>query len=323
MAIARDAARLGLQALPPLRRRLRLRRDLPRPPRALPLPVAAASERPTPTVAAERIALDGTRGAELHAAHAGRRAPRSSCRSRPLQRLQRARRRRAVPGARRSPLEQVVAGLAAVTRRVRPRRDGRDRRRRAVDPADQEPGRGQRDPAHARARARRARPARRSSTTAPPTAATSRGSGTPTSSCWPPRVRRVTCAGHPRRRAGAAAEVRRRPGASGCASSRSWPARSTRRSARRRSGRLFALPTYTALLELREELAARGHVAPLLGAGRAPAMSVIWHDLECGALRRGPAAVARAGRRARRPGARRRRRHRPRRARPRPRAATG
>ena len=27
------------------------------------------------------------------------------------------------------------------------------------------------------------------------------------------------------------------------------------------AGRLFALPTYTALLELREELARRGHVA--------------------------------------------------------------
>ncbi len=45
-------------------------------------------------------------------------------------------------------------------------------------------------------------------------------------------------------------------------------------------------------------------------------MSVIWHDLECGALRRGPAAVALAGGRARRPRARRRRRHGPRGARP-------
>ncbi len=46
------------------------------------------------------------------------------------------------------------------------------------------------------------------------------------------------------------------------------------------SGRLFVLPTYTALLELREELAARGHL-PRFWEARP--VSVIWHDLECGA----------------------------------------
>jgi hypothetical protein len=34
------------------------------------------------------------------------------------------------------------------------------------------------------------------------------------------------------------------------------------------SGRLFVLPTYTALLELREELAARGHLPRFWEAGR-------------------------------------------------------
>ena len=47
VAIARDAARVGLQALPPVRCGVRVRRDLPRPPRSLPLPVvrAAATRR--------------------------------------------------------------------------------------------------------------------------------------------------------------------------------------------------------------------------------------------------------------------------------------
>ena len=71
----------------------------------------------------------------------------------------------------------------------------RARRPRADAAARQEPGGRQRGPAHARARAGRARPASPSSTTTSPTAATSPGSGTPTSSCSPPRVRRVTCSG--------------------------------------------------------------------------------------------------------------------------------
>ena len=65
--------------------------------------------------------------------------------------------------------------------------------------------------------------------------------------------------GHARRGAGAAAQVRRGRGAALHVA----PAleRGARQAARRRSpGRLFALPTYTALLELHELLASRGHV---------------------------------------------------------------
>ena len=82
-------------------------------------------------------------------------------------------------------------------RRLRPGRDDRGRRGRRLDPADQEPGRRQRGPAHAAAwRPRTGRSTSGSrSTTGSPTAATSPGSGTPTSSCSPTRVRRVVCAG--------------------------------------------------------------------------------------------------------------------------------
>ena len=51
-------------------------------------------------------------------------------------------------------LETIAAGLAAVSRRLRPRRAGGDRRQGAVHPAHQESGGRQRDPAHAGARAR-------------------------------------------------------------------------------------------------------------------------------------------------------------------------
>ena len=114
-----------------------------------------------------------------------------------------------------------------------------------------------------RARARRAgraqRPDRRRH-------ATSRGSGTPTSSCWPTRPPRHLRR-HPRRRAGAAPEVRRRPAdrlpvVPGLAGALDGALASAA------GGRLFALPTYTALLELRDELARRGSRGPVLGAGR-------------------------------------------------------
>ena len=47
---------------------------------------------------------------------------------------------------------------------------------------------------------------------------------------------------------------------------------------------LFALPTYTALLELRAELARRGHVGRFYETAEAvrPVSEAIWHDLECG-----------------------------------------
>ena len=69
---ARAAARRRLQALPQLRRGLRLRRDLPRPPRPLPLPAAAARSRPEPAVVATRVALRRDARRARHAAHAGR-----------------------------------------------------------------------------------------------------------------------------------------------------------------------------------------------------------------------------------------------------------
>ena len=50
--------------------------------------------------------------------------------------------------------------------------------------------------------------------------------------------------------------------------------------------RLYVLPTYTALLELRSELAGRGHAVRFWErptGGAADERSVIWHDIECGA----------------------------------------
>ena len=77
-------------------------------------------------------------------------------------------------------LPTIAAGLGAVApafgRAETLELDGRA----DLDPAGQEPRGRQRGPAHARARGRRARPASASSTTASPTAATSRGCGTPT-----------------------------------------------------------------------------------------------------------------------------------------------
>ena len=130
-------------------------------------------------------------GRQLPAAHAGRHGDRRAAAARSLQRLQRARRRHPVPGAGR------LAGAGrrragGGQRRVRPGRADHDRRPRALDPADQEPGRSQRDPAHAGAGARASSTCSGSSTTAPPTAGTCRGSGTPTSSCWP-----TACAASP------------------------------------------------------------------------------------------------------------------------------
>ena len=116
--------------------------------------------------------------------------------ARALQRLQRARRRGAVPAR---------SGVALGRHRGRAWRPSRPpsaapRRSRSaaaptVDPAGQEPGRRQRGPAHAGARGRASSTCSACSTTTSPTAATSPGSGTPTSSCSRRRVRRMTCAG--------------------------------------------------------------------------------------------------------------------------------
>ena len=100
------------------------------------------------------------------------------------------------------------------------------------------------------------------------------------------RVRARDLRGHARRRAGAAAEVRRRAGRAAARRARAAALRSTRRWPAPADGRLFALPTYTALLELREELAAAGtwRSSGSSETARQP-MSVIWHDLECGGYR--------------------------------------
>ena len=176
---------------------------------------APPGARPWPPTDVE---LRGIRSRRVHAAHARRARARRAAAARPLQRLQRARRRRAVPRARRRARRRrrrPGGGRA----RVRPRRDARPRRPPDLDPAGQEPGRRQRGAAHARARGRRARPASACSTTASPTAATSRGSGTPTGSCSPPHVRAHDLLRHARRRAGAADEVRGRGRRRACTSS--------------------------------------------------------------------------------------------------------
>ncbi len=69
-------ARVGLQALPALRRALRLRRRLPRPPRPLPLP-ALRRPAPDPRSPPTRVVLDGMRGArhDAGACPAGRPTP--------------------------------------------------------------------------------------------------------------------------------------------------------------------------------------------------------------------------------------------------------
>ena len=98
---ARAPARVRLQALPPLRRRLRLRGRLPRPPRPLRVPeLRRPPARPAGARVAGRAARDPL--GRFHAHRAGGRAQDRAAAARPLQRLQRARRRRAVPAARRS-----------------------------------------------------------------------------------------------------------------------------------------------------------------------------------------------------------------------------
>ena len=130
---------------------------------------------------------------------------------------------------------------------------------------------------------------------------------------------------HPRGGDGAAAEVRGR--ADGADRGRDRPRRGPRPGARHGDGRLFALPTYTAMLGLRDVLVARGAAGAASrerrpAAGRARARGHLARR-RVRRLRRGPAAVARPRDQPRRPGARRRRRDRPRGARPRRARATG
>ena len=79
---ARAPARVGLQALPPLRHAVRLRRRLPRPPRPLPLPELRRDAGPQPAVVGDATSsCDGIRSADVHAAHAAGDASTSSSRS--------------------------------------------------------------------------------------------------------------------------------------------------------------------------------------------------------------------------------------------------
>ena len=89
----------------------------------------------------------------------------------------------------------------------------------------------------------------------------------------------------PRRRAGPAPEVRRPAAPSGSPSSPPLGAALDAALAASPDGRLFALPTYTALLELRSRASAprpRRRVLVTRDRGGAAMTKAIWHDLECG-----------------------------------------
>ncbi len=198
----RDGARRRRQALPPLRRAVRVRRDLPRPPRPLPLPELRPVAAGAGGHGHRRAPAGRARGA-LHAGHARRARPRSRSRCRgcttSTTRSPPPRWARALE----IPLETIVAGLQATQAAF-----GRAEsvtvsvpalRRRAGAAANGAARRHARElrillsrtpPAPTRCCARsRSSPASTTcwacSTTTSPTAATSRGSGTPTSSCWP------------------------------------------------------------------------------------------------------------------------------------------
>ena len=164
-----------------LRDAVRVRGRLRRPPRRLPLPrvrprAAAARRR-----RARRSSWTGsTAPRSTSSTPQGSRRVRAAA-ARALQRLQRARGRRAGPDAGR--VARRGRGRArALQRRVRALRADRGRRPHAAHAARQEPGRRERGRPDAR-RGRRAAARRRArSTTRSPTDATSPGSGTSTSS---------------------------------------------------------------------------------------------------------------------------------------------
>ena len=215
------------------------------------------ADRPVPSVTATKVELHGMRGSAVTIATPGRRDRRRAAVAGALQRLQRARRGgvRARAGGRAGRDPQRTGSDAS---RVRSRGDDRDRRQAGLDPADQEPRRRQRGAAHVAPREgrRRARPLA--------------GAERPHRR-RPRRLldlgRRLRAAG----RVGPAGRLRRDPGSGDGAAAQvrrlarvgdrgRAPGSRTRSTppSRRRPGRLFALPTYTALLELRTLLADRG-----------------------------------------------------------------
>ena len=150
-------------------------------------------------------------------------------------------------------LDDVVGGLEAVAPAFG-RAETLDLGGRTTShPAGQEPGRRQRGAADARARGRRARPLRRAQRPHRRRPRRLAGSGTPTGSCSSPRVRRFTCSGT------RAAELALRMKYAGVDAGA--PARRRRRSSAGLDaaladgdGPLYVVPTYTALLELRDLL---------------------------------------------------------------------
>ena len=177
------AARLGLHALPPLRRALRLRRGLPRAPRPLPLP----QRRRPPTGAAGRRPRRRPRGGPrraLRAAHARRGRRRSALPLPGLYNVYNALAAAALALALGAPLADVVAGLEAVSpafgRAETVTVEGHDLSILLVkNPA------GANEVLRTLALEEGEHDLLASSTTTSPTAATSRGSGTRTSSCSP------------------------------------------------------------------------------------------------------------------------------------------
>ena len=154
------------------------------------------------------------------------------------------------------PLADVAAGLAGRRPGVRARGDDRPRRAPDLDPARQEPRRRQRGPAHAHARGPRPRRLRRAQRPHRRRPRRLLGLGRRLGGARPARAA-DDLLGHARRRARAADEVRGRR-AGPAAGGRGPRGRARRRARRTATGPLYALPTYTALLELRELLARRG-----------------------------------------------------------------
>ena len=244
------AARLGLQALPPLRPRIRLLRDLSRPSRPLPVPElrpgAAGAERRRHR---RRAARHPQR--RVHAARAARRA----ASPRPLQRLQRARRRRAHAQPRRRRSTTSSPGLQAVEPAFG-RAETLDLGRPTSILLVKNPAGANEVLRTLALEGERARPARRAQRPHRRRPRRVLGLGRRLGAARRQRapLHRLR---HPRRRARAADEVRRPATPTGSTSSTSSSAASTPRSDDG-DGPLYVVPTYTALLELRELLTRRG-----------------------------------------------------------------
>ena len=214
---------------------------------------------------------------------------------RPLQRLQRDRGGRLLPAAR-GRAGPGRAGPRVLRGRVRPR--GADRRSAA---ASWRSCWSRTPPARTRCSARsrcadgerRARRAGSSSTTASPTAATSRGSGTPTSRRSPPRAARVVCSGT------RAEELALRLKYAGVAPAAARGRPALERGSRPRAGRPAERPALRAPHLHRPARAARRARRPRLRAavlGMTERRDLARHRVRL--LRRRPAAVGRAGRRS-------------------------